>query len=378
MRLSKIILFFMAFLIASLKPEYLETSLAEEPLVFRQALPGYQFQFPRDFYSHDDFRIEWWYYTGNLEVEKTGRPFGYQLTFFRVALDGTDSNPNPSRWNIGQIYFAHMTLTDITGEKFYFFERINRNGVGNAGALSNRLKVWNEDWFLKDKDGAHWLKAVESGTGLDLILVPDKKMVVHGKGGISKKGSKKGNASHYFSYTRMKTSGTLFLKGEAYKILGTSWMDREYSSNQLNPELSGWDWFSLKLDDRTELMLYQLRRKSGGIDPFSSGTLILADERTRHIKQQDFSITPLSQWISKKSGITYPAGWKLELPDSAIQLILSPDLPDQELYNLRSISASYWEGSVSVKGTVRGKLVKGKGYVELVGYGKALEQTLPD
>ena len=125
-------------------------------------------------------------------------------------------------------------------------------------------------------------------------------------------------------------------------------------------------------------MLYQLRRKSGGIDSFSSGTLVSADKRTHHIKLQDFSITPLSQWISKKSGITYPAGWKLELPGSAIQLILLPDLSDQELYNLRSISASYWEGSVSVKGMVRGKLVKGKGYVELVGYGKGLEQALPD
>ena len=176
----------------------------------------------------------------------------------------------------------------------------------------------------------------------------------------------------------MMTIDEIYLKGKSYKVFGTSWMDREYSSNQLNDELAGWDWFSLKLDNRTELMLYQLRRKAGGVDPFSSGTLVSADGRTRHIKQEDFIITPLSQWTSKRSDITYPAGWKLELPDSAIQLTLSPDLADQELYNLRSISASYWEGSVSVKGIVRGESVKGKGYVELVGYGKALKQDLPE
>jgi len=378
MRWVTIILIFLIILLAIPKTEYTEIALAEEPPTFRQALPGYQYEFPRDFYSHDDFRIEWWYYTGNLEVERTARPFGYQLTFFRVALDEADRNPNPSNWKIGHIYFAHMTVTDIEGKTFHYFERVNRKGIGTAGADSKRLKVWNEDWSLTNKDKTHWLKAVESGTGIELRLVPEKKMVIHGKNGISKKGSEHGNASHYFSYTRMNTSGTVFLKGQAYKVRGISWMDREFSSNQLNDELAGWDWFSLKLDNSTELMLYQLRRKAGGTDPFSSGTLVSTDGRTRHIKREGFVITPLSQWTSKRSHITYPAGWKLELPDFEIQLTLSPDLSDQELYNLRSISASYWEGSVSVKGTIHGELVEGKGYVELVGYGKALKQDLPE
>ena len=351
---------------------------AEEPSVFSQALPGYVYQFPEDFYSHDDFRIEWWYYTGNLEEVGTSRPFGYQLTFFRVALDTRDRNPNPSKWKVGHIYFAHMTLTDIECEKFHYFERINRKGIGNAGASSKRLMVWNEDWYLEGKDEKHLLKAVESGTGIELQLVPVKKLVVHGQNGISKKGSESGNASHYFSYTRMKTSGTVSMDGKAYKVLGTSWMDREYSSNQLNDELAGWDWFSLKLDNQTELMLYQLRRKAGGVDSFSSGTLVSADGVTRHLNRNEFTVRSLTQWKSKRSGITYPSGWKLEVPSFGIKLSLSPDLNDQELYDLRSISASYWEGSISVEGTIRGDLIKGKGYVELVGYGKALMQDLPE
>ena len=146
MRWATVILICLAIILASSKTEYVETALAEESRTYRQALPGYKYEFPRDFYSHDDFRIEWWYYTGNLEVEKTARSFGYQLTFFRVALDEADRNPNPSQWKVGHIYFAHMTVTDIDGENFYYFERINREGIGNAGAHSKRLKVWNEDW----------------------------------------------------------------------------------------------------------------------------------------------------------------------------------------------------------------------------------------
>ena len=364
--------------IINLKITDLREANAAEPSVFSQALPGNVYQFPEDFYSHDDFRIEWWYYTGNLEEVGTTRPFGYQLTFFRVALDTIGSNPNPSKWKVGHIYFAHMTLTDIEGEKFHYFERINRKGIGNAGANSERLMVWNEDWSLEGNNEEHLLEAVDSGTGIKLQLAPEKELVIHGQDGISQKGSEVGNASHYFSYTRMKTSGTVFVDGKKYKVFGTSWMDHEYSSNQLNYELSGWDWFSLKLDDQTELMIYQLRRKSGGIDSFSSGTFVSSDGVSRHIKGDEFIVESLSQWKSKKSGISYPASWQVNLPSLGMKLSLSPDLNDQELYDLRSISASYWEGSVSVEGTIRGKLIKGKGYVELVGYGKALMQDLPD
>ena len=375
-RFTSIIFIFLTLMISSKISDFRVANAEEQP-EFSQALPGYTYQFPRDFYSHDDFRIEWWYYTGNLEEVGTSRPFGYQLTFFRVALDTVDSNPDSSKWKVSHIYFAHMTLSDIGGEEFHYFERINRKGIGNAGADSERLMVWNEDWSLKSEDEKHLLEAVESGTGFKLRLVPVKQLVFHGENGISKKGSDVGNASHYFSYTRMKTSGTVLIGGKTYKVLGTSWMDHEYSSNQLNDELSGWDWFSLKLDNQTELMLYQLRLKTGGVDSFSSGTLVSADGMARHLKQNEFIVKPLTQWKSKRSGITYPLGWELELPSLGIKLNLSPDLYDQELYNLRSISASYWEGSVTVDGTISGNPVKGKGYVELVGYGKPLMQDLP-
>jgi predicted secreted hydrolase len=174
----------------------------------------------------------------------------------------------------------------------------------------------------------------------------------------------------------MKTEGSVFIEGKKIKVTGSSWMDREFSSNSLNPKLVGWDWFSLKLDNQTEIMLYQLRQKDGGIDPHSSGTFISADESSRNIS--NFSISPKSSWISEHTQAIYPAIWEIDLPESNTHLRVTPDFSDQELYNLRSIQGSYWEGSVSIKGTMKGKSVTGKGYVELVGYEKALKQDLPD
>ena len=344
---------------------------------FQEALPGYSYQFPRDDFSHDEFRVEWWYYTGNLE-NQTGRQFGYQLTFFRVGLEGDKPVNNPSKWKIDHIYFSHMTVSDIQNKEFHFFERINRKGIKNAGAETDTFKIWNSDWSLTGDGNIQKLKALENDTGLDLSLTPIKKRVFHGKNGISIKGSDEGNASHYFSFTRMKTRGNLFIKGEKFKVTGSSWMDREFSSNPLNPLLVGWDWFSLKLDNQTEIMLYQLRTKDGNIDPHSSGTFIATDQNYHHLTLDKFTISPKGSWVSQHTNATYPSKWDINLPESDITLQIKPDFSDQELYNLRSISGSYWEGSVSIKGSVAGKPVTGKGYVELVGYEKALKQDLPN
>jgi predicted secreted hydrolase len=368
MRLAIIFLVFFSIAVSS-------NAQTEKSGSFQQALPGYSYHFPRDDFSHDDFRIEWWYYTGNLMSENESL-FGYQLTFFRVGLKEFPPVHNPSSWKIDHIYFAHMTVSDIQGKKFHFFERINRKGINNAGAESDQLHVWNENWSLTLKDKAHHLQALENGTGLNLKLTPIKKRVFHGKEGISKKGSGPGNASHYFSFPRMETIGEIFLKGESIPVHGTSWMDHEFSSNQLNENLVGWDWFSIKLDNQTELMLYQLRDKNDGKDPHSSGTLILPGGQSHHILSSEFTITSKKFWTSPHTNATYPASWTITLPKG--ELKVTPDFSDQELYNLRSISGSYWEGSVTIKGIHNGKLVSGKGYVELVGYEKALKQDLPD
>lgn len=348
-----------------------------QPPPFQQALPGYSYHFPRDFYAHNDFKLEWWYYTGNLEDE-SGRPFGYQLTFFRVALDGAGKIQNPSRWKIENVYFAHMALSDIEANEFLFFERINRAGLGSAGAAPDRPLVWNEDWTLTQQEKRHRLKAMESGTGLDLSLVPLKDLVIHGESGVSVKSEAEGNASHYFSYTRMQTEGSIFIKGREYRVRGTSWMDHEFSSNPLAEGQIGWDWFSLKLDNQTEIMLYRIRLKNGGTEPRSSGTLVSPGGAGRHLRLSDFTIAATGKWTSPRTGTSYPSGWEVSLPNDQIYLQITPDMPAQELYELRSISGSYWEGSVTVSGRYGELPVKGKGYVELVGYDQALQTKLPE
>jgi len=271
-----------------------------------------------------------------------------------------------------------MTVSDIQNQKFHFFERINRKGIKNAGAATDRFMIWNSDWNLSAEGNIQKIKALENNTGIELRLTPIKKRVFHGKNGISIKGNNQGNASHYFSYTRMKTEGSIFIKGENFQVKGTSWMDHEFSSNPLNTSLIGWDWFSIKLDNQTEIMLYQLRQKNGDADPNSSGTFISADQNSQHLKLNQFSISPKSFWVSEKTGATYPAVWEIDILESDTHLIVTPDFSNQELYHLRSISGSYWEGSVSIKGSAGGKPVTGKGYVELVGYEKALKSELPD
>ncbi|MBC8283977.1 MAG: carotenoid 1,2-hydratase [Nitrospinae bacterium] len=372
--MPQFLILFLLALILNIGPAHGQNSSSPK---FKSALPGYSYQFPRDDYSHDEFRIEWWYYTGNLENE-TGRQFGYQLTFFRVGLEGDKPINNPSKWKVDHIYFAHMTVSDIQDKEFHFFERINRKGINNASAETDTFKIWNSDWSLTGDEKKQKLVALENETGVELNLTPLKKRVFHGENGISVKGSDKGNASHYFSFTRMKTEGSVFIKGEEFKVAGSSWMDREFSSNPLNPKLVGWDWFSLKLDNQTEIMLYQLRQKDGAIDTHSSGTFVAADQNYHHLTLDKFSITPKSSWASEKTGATYPAGWEISLPNSDTVLTVTPDIADQELYHLRSISGSYWEGSVSIEGSVKGRPVTGKGYVELVGYEKPLKQDLPD
>lgn len=338
---------------------------------FRLALPGRSFVFPADHAAHPEFKTEWWYYTGHLQGQG-GEQFSYQLTFFRVGL-----LPRPpagrSAWLAHTLYFAHLALTDITGRRFQFFERASRGALGLAGAATERYHVWLGDWqaFLKP-DGRHRLEARTPELSLALDLQPLKPPVIHGQNGVSQKAAGLGYASHYYSLTRLATRGELRYQGRIYQVQGRSWMDHEFSSSQLAPEQVGWDWFSLQLADGQELMLYLLRRQDGTLDPHSSGTWVEATGRSHHLPWGSFRVTTLGHWRSPKSGATYPALWRLEIPAWNADLTLQPTLADQELLTARSTQVTYWEGSVTVTGQVAGKPVTGQGYVELTGYAGSL------
>ena len=224
---------------------------------WRQAAPGRAFVFPADHASHPDYKVEWWYYTGNV-VDADGRRYGYQLTFFRIGVDPKPENP--SRWAVRDLFMTHLAVTDVDGRVFRFAERVNRAGVGWAGAATDVYRVWNEDWEgrLDPSTGRHVLRAAEGGLGVELELEPGKAPVRHGRDGYSQKGTDAGNASHYYSLTRMPTRGTLTIDGRTVAVEGLSWMDHEFGTSFLESGQRGWDWFSIQFDDGTELMIFQL------------------------------------------------------------------------------------------------------------------------
>jgi predicted secreted hydrolase len=339
----------------------------EDHFAYKLALPGRELSFPADHYSHPDFKTEWWYYTGHFESE-SGKRYGYQVTFFRFGLRDRQQQVKDKTPLFTELYMAHFALSDLNQKKFYFRERINRGYGERAGAATDRYFVWNEDWKVDGDAKNHLIQVNDRGTGLELKLTSLKAPVLHGQNGLSQKGEGEGRASYYYSLTRMKTEGEITLDGKKEKIRGLSWMDHEFGSNQLREDQVGWDWFSIQLDDQTELMLFLIRHKDGSPDPYSSGTLVRSDGTTKHFKLQDFQIGVLERWRSAKSGGNYPMKWKVAIPAVEIELEIVPEFPDQELITNRSTRVTYWEGAVRVKGTARKQPIAGAGYVEMTGY----------
>lgn len=352
----------------------LSLGIAAEAKEYRRALPGYQFRFPRDHFSHPEFKTEWWYYTGHLRTED-GERYGYQLTFFRVGTEEGEGG-NPSQWAVRDLYLAHFAVSDLTRKWFHFTDRLSRAALGMAGASTEALKVWNGDWRLEGAGEAHRLQAKDEKFAIDLTLTPAKAPVIHGQQGISQKGEGEGYASHYYSLTRLKTTGVLTVNGRRKAVEGFSWMDHEFGSNQLKEGQEGWDWFGLQLDNGMELMFYRMRQTGGRSDPASSGTLILPDGTSLHLTLPEVEIQATGSWKSPRSGATYPMGWRITIPRHEIVLTVSPAFPDQELDTQRSTKVVYWEGGVSVAGTHRTERIAGQGYVELTGYARKFDKKI--
>ena len=328
--------------------------------LWRAALPGYRYQFPRDHFAHPEFRTEWWYYTGNVAAAG-GHRYGFELVFFRQGQRRGPSD-NASAWRADDVYLAHLALTDIDRGAFRNYERLNRAGPGVAGASFEERRIWNGNWEARwnDHAGTQTLTAIAEGIRFSLRLSPEKPPVIHGREGVSQKAGGAGKASHYVSFTRLSVQGTL----NGISVCGTAWMDHEWFTHQLEAGQQGWDWFSVQLNDRTELMLFQLRRKDGSIDPWSAGTWVDPSGTSRTLARGDFSLTPLEWWNSPKTGARYPIRWRLSVPSLNVSLECTATSPAQELTG----GTSYWEGTVAYTGTARGV-----GYLEMTGYAQPVK-----
>lgn len=330
--------------------------------------------FPRDHGAHPDYRTEWWYYTGNLHSE-SGERFGFQLTFFRVRTTppGT-GEPNPERvsaWRTCQIIAAHAALSDISGKVFLHSEKISRAALQLAGTGEDgdTFLVWLDDWMASISPDMHKLDARTPEFAFRLELAPLKRPALHGNSGYSLKGEGAGEASCYYSITRLRVDGRLSVLGREKRVGGTAWMDHEFSSAPLGSQFAGWDWFSLQLKDGSDLMIYLMRDKMGRFHTISSGTYIAKDGRVVHLSSSDFRIEPLKTWKSPHSGASYPSLWRIEVFPLDLRLTVEPNLDDQEMQSPESTRVTYWEGTVSAKGTVAdGVPVTAEGYVELTGY----------
>jgi predicted secreted hydrolase len=330
---------------------------------FRPALPGYDFQFPRDHGSHDEYRTEWWYYTGHLRTE-SGHRYGFEVTFFRVGVVPPDAAPE-TRWDLHNLALAHFAITDIDRQKFRYAEKLNRESPFTGSAAAGFLDVFNEGWSVRTlPDGSWHLVASHGGDSLDLRIRSRKSPAVHGENGVSVKAEGIGYASHYYSMTRLEVSGVI----NGQQCRGIAWMDHEFGSSNLRENQQGWDWFCMQLDNDSELMLYQIRRSDGTPDPASSGSLITSDGSVIHIRHDQMRVEALDRWRSPHSGAVYPMGWRISVPAFRIVVLIKPEMRDQELVTRGSTNVTYWEGSVTISGTLDNVAVSGAGYVEMTGY----------
>jgi predicted secreted hydrolase len=261
---------------------------------------------------------------------------------------------------------AHFALTDVDGKRFRFSERFSRSALGLAGAGGSPLKVWLEGWSATETQARPWsmkLSAAEAEMAIDLELKSLTSVILNGESGLSRKSATPGNSSYYYSIPRMQTSGTVRSGNDTYRVAGVSWLDREWSTSALERDQVGWDWFALHLDDGRDIMFYRLRKRDGTVDPFSSGTLVMAGGKTRHIEKDDVQLE-IGRWLtSPASGARYPSLWRMRIPSHNLELEITPRLPDQEL----RARFRYWEGAVAVKGAPGSP--SGEGYLEMTGYG---------
>jgi predicted secreted hydrolase len=337
---------------------------------FLNARVPWRFSFPRDHAAHFGFASEWWYYTGHLRAAD-GRSFGYELTFFRFGLRPGDPKPvgGQSQWRGNQVYPAHLAITDENGKKFVYFERFAREALGMGRGSDIALDVASDDWSLRGS-APFRMRAFAEGVGVDLVQVAEKAPAVHGHDGISVKGACGTCASHYYSMTRLRTRGMLAYGGARLRVDGLTWMDHEFGSDELQPNQAGWDWFSIQLDDRREIMEYRLRQNDGALTPESSGSLVDARGGVRYLRKEDVLVDARGTWVSPHTGGRYPSGWHVRVPSAQLDLVLVPTVLDQELAGLTG-GVAYWEGAVDVRDAASGRHA-GVGYVELTGYAGAI------
>ncbi|RON85142.1 lipocalin-like domain-containing protein [Pseudomonas fluorescens] len=326
--------------------------MGDQALAFTPVVPGRVFSFPADHGAHAGFRIEWWYVTANLK-DQQGNQFGVQWTLFRSALKPVAEQAG---WADQTIWLGHAAVTSSTVH--HAAERYARGGVGQAGVRLAPFEAWIDDWRFasqaQDPLSDLQLSARDKDFAYQLHLTSSRPLVLQGDKGFSQK-SEEGQASYYYSQPFFQASGTLQIDGQTYTVSGPAWLDREWSSQPLTANQTGWDWFSLHLDSGEHVMLYRMRQKDGA--PYLTGTWIAADGQTQTLSSSQIRLTPHN--TAKVAGRAMPVKWSISIPDKHLDISLDALNPNAWM-NLR---IPYWEGPVHISGSH-----PGQGYLEMTGY----------
>ncbi|WP_296261491.1 MULTISPECIES: lipocalin-like domain-containing protein [unclassified Pseudomonas] len=332
--------------------------LADDADRYAQVTPDKRLVFPQDHGPHNDFRIEWWYITANLK-DADGHAFGVQWTLFRNALPRPNTAQGSDQgWSNRNLWMGHAAVT--SEDEHYAAERYARGGVGQAGVTLTPFSAWIDDWALNSQSTTDdpltdmQLQAHGPQFNYRLHLTSSTPLVLQGKQGFSQK-SEQGQASYYYSQPFFQADGRIEIDGKAYQVSGPAWLDREWSSQPLTDEQTGWDWFSLHLKDGTQVMLYRMRQKEG--EPYLTGTWITADGRTELLAARDIVLEP--QDTTDVEGRDMPTRWSVKIPGKGVDVTVEALNPLAWM----NLQIPYWEGPVQVSGNQ-----DGVGYLEMTGY----------
>ena len=332
---------------------------------FARVRRGLKLVFPFDHGAHPDFRTEWWYATGWLDLADNQK-IGFQSTFFRVRTGiGED---NASDFAPRQLILAHAAIADPRLGALRIAQRASRAGFGRAGFgragfASDWTAVWIGNWHIDQRDDHYRVEVQADEFAYALTLVPDGPPLLNGLAGFSAKAADAVHASYYYSRPQLKVNGSVTLAGREQTASGLAWLDHEWSSAPLPDAAQGWDWIGINLDDGGALMAFRLRRADGAA-LWSAATWREAGGKVRILPPDEVAFAPGRQWRSPRTGIAFPVEWNIRVGTRSVHL--QPLIDDQELDSRQTTGSVYWEGAVVVREELR---ETGRGYLEMTGYG---------
>lgn len=342
------------------KPQGFGALLGQDEQGFTKVTANRSIEFPKDHQPHNDFRYEWWYVTANLE-NSAGETFGVQWTQFRIALapeEAQNVEQQKANWNSTQIYMAHSAITTPTLHLAQ--EKWSRAHPEIAGVTERPFRVYLDDWQWNSESQDMFpatLSVAADVFSYELSLSSESAFQLQGDNGYSVKSADGRVASHYYSQPFIDVTGSIQVEGQRHQVTGQAWIDREWSSRFLLGSQQGWDWFALRLDTDTSLVVFQLRDNQTGEANYAYGRLMYRDREGITISADELSLKVKTH--SDLNSHPHPTSWQLDIPTHELSLTINAINPNAKM----PLTVPYWEGPVQIKGSH-----EGLGYMELTGY----------